>query len=808
MKYFFHICLLSVTALFGQSVPYSSSEIYDDMLRLQNYGSAMYLAAHPDDENTQVISWLTHKKHIDAVYLSLTRGDGGQNLIGAEKGASLGILRTQELLEARNIDGGRQRFTRAIDFGYSKTADETLKIWDENKILADVVWAIRTNQPEVIITRFHPDSNGKTHGHHTASALLAMKAFDLAGDPNAFPEQLQYTSLWKPKRIFFNTSWFFYGSREEFEKADKSDKFSIDTGVYLPHLGVSVSEIAQKSRSKHACQGFGTALRRGSQTEWFEFLKGSKPKTNDLFEGIDFSWPIPEINQLAEQMIRSYDFTSPEKSLPILEKIYLSAQKNNLKPIKIEEIENLILKTQGIYAEWVTEEMYGTKNQKVKTTLELTNRSKNIVQFQNEGNEIITVQPNESWQKTFDYTLTNNSFDSPYWLENPAGKAMCPVVNQKDIGLPEKEPLVFQQWSLLLPNTSIALKIPLKNKTVNPAVGEVYNPFYVLPKVVANFSEDSYLFLDKAKNIEVHLTALEDYTKGRITLVNQNDEPVTPSKSFFIAQKGGGETVVFEVLPNKMENTKTLKAEIEVLEGISSKSMQTVNYPHIKKQVWIKNASAEVQKLNSVIPNLKIGYIEGSGDDIPKALKQIGFSVTLLEDYAFDNLKKFDAVVVGIRAFNVNRALAFHTNDLWDYVKAGGTVIVQYNTNWKLLVDDISPLPLTLGQNRISEEDAELKILAPNHRVFQYPNKITGDDFDNWVQERGLYFADSWDSTFTPLLKGNDTGESPQKGMLLVARVGEGHYVYTGLSFFRELPAGVPGAYRLFINLLSLKEDE
>ena len=315
IKFLIGIGLFLSTLFSAQSVSHSSAEIYDDLLRLQNNTTVMYLAAHPDDENTRVISWLTHEKHVDAVYLSLTRGDGGQNLIGTEKGELLGLLRTQELLEARKVDKGRQWFTRALDFGYSKTATETLKFWDKQKILSDVVWAIRKNKPEIIITRFDPNSNGETHGHHTASAILAMEAFDLAADPKAFPEQLKYVKTWQVKRMFYNTSWWFFGSRENFEKADKSELYSLNVGNYYPNLGISNNEISAKSRSKHACQGFGMALERGSEMEYLKLLKGDKPKSNDIFEGIQLKSDNKIVQNQLDQLVADFNFKNPQLTL-------------------------------------------------------------------------------------------------------------------------------------------------------------------------------------------------------------------------------------------------------------------------------------------------------------------------------------------------------------------------------------------------------------------------------------------------------------------------------------------------------------
>ncbi|MDO5606920.1 MAG: PIG-L family deacetylase [Capnocytophaga sp.] len=809
-KTLWFVCLLATSLIYGQSHPKSSAELYDDMLRIRNYGSAMYLAAHPDDENTQVISWLAHAKHLDAVYLSLTRGDGGQNLIGTEKGELLGLLRTQELLEARKTDKGRQWFTRAVDFGYSKTTDETLRMWDEQTLLSDVVWAIRKNQPQVIITRFHPDSNGKTHGHHTTSALLAMKAFDMANDPDAFPEQLQYVSLWQPKRMFFNMSWFFYGSQEAFDKVDKTGKFPVDTGIYYPHLGNSNNEIALRARSKHACQGFGAALNRGSQTEWFEWLKGSKPKNNDIFEGIDFQWNIQEINPLMDKLIHDFDFLSPEKSLPLLLEIYDLARKNNANSIKIKEIENLIANIQGFYFEWVTTEEYGVNGQSVATTLELTNRSSNTVNVTVGGGQLLSIAPNESRKIRQPFVINSDVYSVPYWLQSPAVAQFYPQGNPHERGVSENLPLLSQHIALKVNGHTITYDVFLKNKTVNPAVGERYQPFYVVPAVVADFSESSYVFRESEKEIRLNLQSWEDNAQGNVQLISTNNAFLTEKQPFYFRKKGERKAFVFTVNPSFLKEKDTIKAVVTTEKSVFSKSMQVVNYPHIDKQIWIREATVPSVKINIKTLPLRVGYIDGSGDAVLPSLRLIGIDAKRIpnEHYSFEEFRKYDAIVLGIRAFNVNEILPFHTADLWKYVHEGGTVIVQYNTNSDLLTPNIAPTPLKLGRKRIAEEDAPLKIIAPKHKALRFPNIITQTDFENWVQERGLYFAEDWGKEYTPLLEGNDTGERATKGILLVNHYGKGYYVQTGLSFFRELPAGVPGAYRLFVNLLSLSQEE
>ena len=799
------LCLSSINA---QSTAHSSSEIYHDLLRLQNNASVMYLAAHPDDENTKIISWLTNEQLVDAVYLSLTRGDGGQNLIGNEIGDMLGLLRTQELLEARKIDKGRQWFTRAVDFGYSKTAEETFEHWDQQEILADVVWAIRRNQPEVIITRFSPDSNGQTHGHHTASAILAMQAFDLAADKNAFPEQLQYVDTWQVKRMFYNTSWWFYGSKERFEQVDKSDMITVDVGTYFPLLGTSNNEISAKSRSQHACQGFGAALERGSQTEYLQFIKGDQPKTNDIFEGIHLGWEIPEIQDKIQKLIANYDFVYPENSTADLVELYQLGVKYQINDYQLNQIKDLILSTHGIYFEFTTELAFGRIFQTVPVRLEVSNRAQKFLKLNTFG-EDFKVDSNQTFEEYFDFTLDPSEFYSPYWLQENPKNALHQIPDPMLIGLPETPNLMEIPLRFNFDGVVIEYKAPLLQKFVNPAVGEVYENFYAVPDFVINFPQENYIFNNSEKNVEVEVISFLPDVKVDIELIADGDWEISDNQSFISGPSGKSRKFYFQINPLKNAKSTKLKARIVREDAVFSKSMNIVDYEHIQRQIHLKEAEVNLKNLDLNLPQIKLAYIQGSGDEIPNNLRDIGLSVDELDTQNWNShrLKNYDVIMLGIRAYNTLDRIPFIQNDLFDFIENGGVVVVQYNTNRDLLVDQIAPIPIVLGRERISEENAFLKILDPKHPVFNYPNKINHNDFENWVQERGLYFASHWNAEFTPLLEGNDRNESPTQGILLVSDYGKGKFVYTGISFFRQLPAGVPGAYRLLMNVLALGEN-
>lgn len=829
MRFWKTLIFLCISGLsFSQvSKQSNSSELYEALQKLGNTGSAMYIAAHPDDENTRMIAWLANHKKVNTVYLSLTRGDGGQNLIGTEKGPMLGLLRTQELLQARSVDGGNQWFSRANDFGYSKTATETRAIWEEEEVLSDVVWAIRKHRPDILINRFDHDSNGRTHGHHTTSAILGLEAFKLAGDPTAFPEQLKYVEPWQPKRIFFNTSWWFYGSREAFAEADKSDMIKVDVGEYYPLKGLSNNEIASLSRSKHACQGFGSASARGSQEEWVQLIGGEgKPNMTDLFEGVDLSWNRvgkagKSIETALAKAIANYDFAKPSASLNQLVSIYQLIQElpdSALKTRKLAETKELIRQVAGIYLEATTSSPYGVAGQAIDVNLELTNRSEAAVNLFGLGfapsiemnKTVETVDSNARWRETKTITLPEDlDLTSPYWLNTAQSSlGMYSVVAQEDRGRPEAEPQFQAQFRIRIGEAEFQFNEPVQYKKVDPAVGEIYQPFHIVPPVAVNIGAPVYLFANGEKGqIEVEVTSFVDNAEGQVQLDAGLEWIISQAKPYSIEQKGGKQSLTFDVLPPRSQTISQLKAAATFDGDTYTKSYLPISYQHVPDQVVFTTAEAVIEKVEITVPDVEVAYIQGSGDVVPESLRQLKLQVDELEpsQWTSETLSNYDVVILGIRAFNTLPELKYFTDDLWEFARNGGTVIVQYNTSRRL--GEIAPFPLQLSRDRISQEDAELTFLAPNHPVLNRPNKITSTDFEGWVQERGLYFANEWDDAFTPILEGYDVGETPKQGALLVAPVGEGHYVYTGLSFFRELPAGVPGAYRLFANLLALDHE-
>jgi LmbE family N-acetylglucosaminyl deacetylase len=810
---------------------WTATEIYQGIEKLNFLGSALYVAAHPDDENQRLIAYLANEYNAEMAYLSLTRGDGGQNLIGPEIRELLGVIRTQELLGARRIDGGRQMFTRANDFGYSKHPDETLEIWQREEVLGDVVWAIRKWQPDVIINRFDHESAGRTHGHHTSSAILSYEAFDLAGDPEAYPEQLNYLDPWQPRRLFFNTSWWFYGSREAFAKADKTNLMSVDIGVYYPMRGKSNNEIAAEARSMHKCQGFGATLQRGTQQEYLKLLKGDMPaQKEDLFQGINTTWSRVKggeaVGAILEQAIENFAFEQPYKVVSYLldaRKAMDGVEEGYWKRVKSKELDELILACMGMYVEATAEDYSATPGETIELTMEAINRSPVTARLKSVTYEpvmadttlALELENNQQYEFYKKLELPDNmSYTNPYWLNEEGSLGMYKVEDQQLRGLPETPRALQVAFHLEIEGMPMTVIRDVVYKETKPSQGETYRPFEVTPPVFANIAEKVYVFAsDEPQEVAVRVRAGKDEVKGQLSLSLPEGWRAEPAKAAFeIAAKSGEQVVTFMLYSPAEQSEGRIQAVATLENGKAyTKGLNIIAYDHIPTQTVMLENSAKVVKVDIATAGKQIGYIMGAGDEIPNSLEQIGYEVTLLsdEDITLEQLQQYDAVILGIRVYNTNERMAFHQPVLLDYVKQGGTLINQYNTTWNLKVDmeDIAPYHLKISRDRVTVEEAEVRMLAPDHPVLNWPNKITTSDFEGWVQERGLYFPNEWGDEFTAVLSSNDPGEDPKNGGLLVAPYGEGYYIYSGYSWFRELPAGVPGAYRLFANLISIGKE-
>ena len=806
---------------------YTSAEIHAAIKKLDFLGSMLYVAAHPDDENARLISYFANELNANTTYLSLTRGDGGQNMIGTELKELLGVLRTQELLAAREIDNANQIFSRATDFGYSKHPDETLNIWNKEEVLSDVVWAIRKYQPDIIINRFDHRTPGRTHGHHTSSAMLSVEAFDLTNDPNVYPDQLALTKPWQAKRLFMNTSWWFYGSREKFAEADKSNMLSVDAGVYYPMLGKSNNEIAAESRSMHKCQGMGSTGTRGSQLEYLELIKGDLPtEKEDLFEGINTTWSRvtggEAIGKIIDEIDQEFDNQMPSKSVPKLMEAYkmIQALDDSIwKRIKSEEIEKIVTACTGLFLEAAANTESAVPGEDIEVAIEYINRSDASIVLKK-----ISVTPagidtsmfkqlayNTSSKEFFQYSIPKSlGITSPYWLQKKGTLGMYNVTDQNIIGNAESENPIVVNFDLNIGGVDITLERNLIFKKNDRERGEVYQPFEIVTPVSTSINNEIFIFADnEPQTINVEVKAYQDNLKATVELCHPNTWRVEPANyDVNLENKGEEASFSFQLYPPNDQEENFIVPLVKIGEEGYSDRIVKIDYEHVPLQTVAMDASVKVVKLDIKKEGEDIAYIMGAGDKVPESLRQVGYNVDLIpvDQISTSKLHNYDACVVGIRAYNVEEELKFKHKYLLEYVEQGGTLIIQYNTTRGLNLKDIGPYPMTLSRDRVSVEEAEVRVLLPEHPALNYPNKITQKDFDNWVAERGLYFPSEWDDKYDALLSSNDPGEDPKDGSLLITEYGNGYFVYSGLSWFRELPAGVPGAYRLFANLLSLRQ--
>jgi len=795
-----------------------AAEIQLGLEKLNVLGSVLYVAAHPDDENTAALAYFSKGAKFRTGYLSLTRGDGGQNLIGSEIGSEIGIIRTQELLAARGVDGAEQFFTRAVDFGYSKTPEETLAFWGEEAVLADVVWVIRSFRPDVIVTRF-PIDRSSGHGHHTASARLAREAFHAAADPQRFPEQLDRVEPWQPKRLFWN-GW-------RLSEQEQAEAAGVDVGEYDPLLGASYSEIAAISRSMHKSQGFGAAGRRGTRYEYFKLVEGSSTE-NELLSGIDATWSrVPDGHSLGEKLAEisgRFDPRDPAASLPQLIEAY--SEIKSLDPtgwieVKQKELLGLIQACAGLWMEAISTDFAAAPGDSVTVSTTLVNRSDlpfRLKSISFEGLESSSVQDmvleNLVLENNGPHTIESSvrippgyPTSQPFWLKDNPEKALFSVTDQTLIGVAENSPSLQARVTLSGQGEELEFLVPVLYRWTDRVDGESYRLFEIRPKVTVELGGGVRIFADTIpQEIRVRVKANSAGVDGTLRFSGNTDWRVVPeSIPFSLSQKFDEAEFSFQLTPPDAAGDAVFVAEAVVGGRKYSRALVTISHPHIKRQVYFPESTIKVVKLDVERRGETIGYIMGSGDEVADGLRHLGYDVSLLSDDDLESgdLGRFDAIVAGIRAYNTRERLAIVQPRLLQYVEQGGTLIVQYNVSRGLVTEDIGPYPFTIGRDRVSEEDAAVTILAPEHPVLQYPNTITQKDFDAWVQERGLYFATEWDNRYETVLASHDAQEPETAGGLLFARYGDGVFIYSGISWFRQLPAGVPGAYRLFANLIS-----
>jgi len=810
--------------------PSKSSEIYRELKTLKHLPKVLYLAAHPDDENTGLLSWLINEQHVETAYLSLTRGDGGQNLIGTEQGAALGLIRTHELLEARKLDGAEQFFTRAIDFGFSKNTNDTFKQWDADSITADVVWTIRKFRPDVIICRFPPTA-AAGHGQHAASAVVAEKAFKLAGDKTAFPNQLKYVNVWQPKRLLWNT--FRFGA----VNTTAENQFKVIVGQYDAQLGMGYGELAGLSRSLHKSQGAGTQSVAGIRTEYFTHVLGEPAKTS-LFDGVITTWTAKGnagIDQSLDKIISAFNFNSPESSLPdllALRKELVMLKDANLKKDKMTALDNIILSCAGFMGEVVTNRAEAVAGDNYSFRLNLISRTTNPVVLENvkwleqsenlnrklSGDSLITIE--HKIQIPVDAARTE-----PYWLAKPPKNAATfSVANDTLIGLPEAESPLNVLLSLKIGTEKFQVKLPLSFKKLDPVRGDVVEALRIVPALELKFTQPVYLVKD---NEDLHLSlnfkvnSNKQYKNGKVNLVYNGQRL---GGADFVSITANDMTVDYVIPKSKLAALNTARVQLDadyvVDDKTYNKKQVLIQYPHLPSLQYFAPATAIIMKGDIQARVKKVGYIEGAGDFIPDFLRIAGIQVDVLKDEDFywhadesgandsrNKLSQYDAIVLGVRANNTEKKLGRWMPFLWAYVKAGGNLVMQYNTNQDATVDKLGMYNFSIANKRVTEENAEVKFLKPGHKLLNFPNKITPDDFKGWVQERGAYFPDKWDAAYEPLFEMHDTDEEPLQGSTLYAKYGKGNFIYTPLAFFRQLPAGNVGAARLFLNFLSAQQN-
>lgn len=799
---------------------YTSSEILLQLKKLNVLGSILYIAAHPDDENTRLLSYLANEKLYRTGYLSLTRGDGGQNLIGDEQGVDLGLIRTQELLAARRNDGAEQFFSRAYDFGYSKSPEEAMRIWGHDKILSDVVWVIRKFRPDVIITRF-PTTGEGGHGHHTASAILATEAFDAAADPAKFPEQFKYgVTTWQPKRLFWNT--FNFGGNN----TQREDQLKIDVGGYNPVLGKSYGEIAATSRSQHKSQGFGVPAQRGSAIEYFALLKGDKP-TSDLMEGIDATWARAgekEFSNSITAIVNRYDIQHPGASVPALLQLYRQMEKNVQQNLwnswKLAEIRTAIENCSGLFLEATAEKQLNVAGDSVKLNITVNNRSGiNIERVIASSGELSVTVDSPALNSNINRSMTvvMSTITQPYWLQSGWVNGSFEVKDQQQIGKAE-DPQYFVTFNVKLDEGApFEFKKPVLYKYTDPVKGELYQQVQVVNPILVTPSQNLLIFKNGDKNlkrdIQFTLQANRDLSGKASFSATGKAKTFQVFDSTVHFTKGERRTVSYQVNSDSLarDSKEAFSGHFKtgVLKDEQHFALKKISYDHIPDIYYHYNDVINVMKIDLKTAGDLVGYIPGAGDKVPQALEQMGYKVVMLNesDLKLKNLRQFDAIITGIRAYNIHEWLTNSYEVLMQYVKEGGVLLTQYNTNNSIgpLKSKIAPYPFTISRNRVTDETAAVNFLLPANPALNYPNKITVKDFDGWIQERSIYNAENADSNYQKVLSMKDPGEKEQDGSLVIADYGKGRFVYTGLVFFRELPAAVPGAYRLFANLIANK---
>ncbi|MCS7315272.1 MAG: PIG-L family deacetylase [Bryobacterales bacterium] len=813
----FVLCLLAAVVARAQPEWAGAARIRFELERLRVLGSALMIAAHPDDENTALLAWLARGRKLRTAYLSLTRGEGGQNLIGPEQGDALGVIRTQELLAARRLDLAEQYFTRAVDFGFSKSAEETLAKWGREQVLADMVWLIRSFRPDIVILRFSGSARDG-HGHHQASALLGREAFEAAGDPSRFPEQLAMVKPWRPRRLLWNA----FG-------APGKAAIEVDVGAYDPLSGSSFTEIAGLSRSLHRSQGFGAPLRRGSTRNALVVVAG-EPASRDPMEGIETSWRrIPggeAVDEALGEALHAFRWEDPSRVVPALARArrLMSQMREEWAAFKLRELDETIALCAGLWLDAAAESRFALPGQTMRLRLEAVNRSQLPVRWlsttvtDTQGKRLedapeVELPENQLATREMVWKFAADTpFSAPFWLLAPR-RGEVYGIPEPALSVRAESPAVLEaRFRLSVGPTEIEIRRPVRYRYVDRVLGEQTRRLEVVPPVALRLPTRTLLFPQAmARSVEVELRAQTSPVAGHLRLELPAGWKADPAEHAFRLEAGAGAqaTFSFRIEPPVQPASAAVRAVARVNGREIAVGIEQIEFAHIEPVTLFPAAEARLVRADVKVLARRVGYVMGAGDEIPEALRQMGCEVTLLggNDLAHGDLDRFDAIVTGVRAYNVRADLRAAHQRLMGYVERGGTLVVQYNTleggPAARPLPELGPYPMRIGRERVTVEDAPVQFPDPDHPLLLAPNRITAADFEGWVQERGLYFATEWDPRYQPLFASHDPGEKPLAGGTLAAKHGRGVYVFTAWAWFRQLPAGVPGAYRIFANLIS-----
>lgn len=824
------LALVGSRELAGQLTPPSNGGVaaFDEALqRLAEQRRLLVVGAHPDDEDTALLTLVGKWYGADAAYLALSRGEGGQNVLGPELGTPLGLLRSRELEAARAIDGAKQFFTRAFDFGYTRSLEETEARWNPDSLLKDVVRIVRLFRPHVLVPIFSGTARDG-HGQHRLSSLLAQRAFTVAGDPNVYPELAREEGLgpWTPLKLYRST---------RFDSAAVT--LELQTGHLDTRTGRTIHQIAMASRSQHRSQDFGVLQPIGPAQTRFALLAARVPTgaDRDLFDGIppDTSW----LAAFADSLRRHVPASRLSDAVPELTKALVRARRAGIQPERLELLERALTIAAGLVFDARASASRLVPGDSVALELEIYNAGPYPVLidgFSIRSPPMVTPCPGDARPElpralapgrsvAIECGLRIDAAASvvgPYFLRTPPTGALYdwndapPAVR----GRPFEPPLASATVSVTIGGVTVPLAREVTARVRDQVMGEIREQLVVVPAIDVRLEPDRLVWSTEGPEEQTFTVTLTNNTRQRAEGTLVLDVPGWSSASPAAFQlERPGEQRSFPISLRRPAGLRrgaaTVQATAHDREGHEYRhGVATIAYPHVRPVSWVRPATAEIRLGPIRAPQLHaVGYVRGASDAVPEALRQVGLPIELLDADAIERaaLHRFDAVIIGSRAYETDSALVRHNDRFLAYVREGGVLVVQYQ-QYQFVRGEYAPYPLEIGRphDRVTDETAAVTMLDPSHPAMVHPNRMTSEDWRGWPQERGLYFPRTWDAAYTPLLEMADPGGEPKRGSLLVARYGDGVYVYTGLSFFRALPAAVPGAYRLFLNLLALGESD